>query len=315
MIVVHGVQRLQTQVTKSVVTIGNFDGLHFGHREIISRAITKAKDSQAQSVVMTFSPHPRKILRPELQHLQLFSHKDQERELAKMGVDLLLIEPFSRDLSQLPPEKFIADYVIKPFSPVALVVGYDFAFGANREGTLSTLESLCQKNGIQLEVVNPVKMDGLVISSSEIRKAVKEGRVDLARNMLGRSFYISGLVEKGDQRGRLLGFPTANVSTKAEVFPKTGVYATYTKIRDEMYKSVTNVGYNPTFVDKSGKPMPLKIETHILNFEKEIYGEEIEVSFEHFIRDEVRFSDIEGLKNQIKQDIVTALGYLEPMTC
>lgn len=311
MVVVHGISRLHTQVSKSVVTIGNFDGLHFGHREIISKAINKAKDLRAQSVVMTFNPHPRKILRPELQHLQLFDHKDQERELEKMGVDLLILEPFSRDLSQLTPEKFLSDYIIKPLSPVALVVGYDFAFGANREGTLSTLEKLCEKSGLDLEVVNPVKMEGLVISSSEIRKSIKEGHVDQARKMLGRSFYIPGLVEKGDQRGRILGFPTANLSTNAEVYPKTGVYATYTRVRDEIYKSVTNVGYNPTFVDSHGKNKPLKIETHILNFNKDIYGEEIEVHFEQFIRPEIKFAGIEELKAQIKHDISTALGYLE----
>lgn len=312
--VVHGISKLHTQVTKSVVTIGNFDGLHFGHREIISKAIQKARTLKGRSVVVTFNPHPRKILKPELEHLQLFDHKDQEKELTKMGVDLLVMEPFSRDLSQLTPEKFLTDYIIKPLSPIALVVGYDFAFGANREGTLSTLEKLCEKNGLELEVVNPIKMEGLVISSSEIRKSIKEGHVDLARKMLGRSFYISGIVEKGDQRGRLLGFPTANLSTKAEVFPKSGVYATYTRIKDNIYKSVTNIGQNPTFVSNS-KDKPLKIETHILNFNKDIYGEEIEVYFEQFIRAEIKFSGIEELKAQISNDISTTLDFLEPMNC
>jgi riboflavin kinase/FMN adenylyltransferase len=312
--VVHGVSKLHTQVAKSVVTIGNFDGLHFGHREIISKAIQKAKDLKAQSVVVTFNPHPRKILKPEALHVQLFDHKDQEKELAKMGVDVLVMEPFSRDLSQLTPEQFLTNYIIKPLSPIALVVGYDFAFGANREGTLSTLEKLCEKNGLNLEVVNPIKMDGLVISSSEIRKSIKEGHVDLARKMLGRSFYISGVVIKGDQRGRLLGFPTANLSTPSEVFPKPGVYATYTRVRDDIYKSVTNVGYNPTFLN-NGKDKPLKIETHILNFNKDIYGEEIEVYFEQFIRAEIKFSGIEELKKQITDDISTTLDFLEPMNC
>src|SRR5690606_18700270 len=137
-------------------------------------------------------------------------------------------------------ETFLTDYIIKPLSPTTLVVGYDFAFGANRQGTLSVLEKLCNLHGVSLEVVHPVKMDGVVISSSEIRKSIKEGHVDVARNMLGRSFYLKGLVEKGDQRGRLLGFPTANLSTKAETFPKVGVYASYTRVRDEIYKSVTN---------------------------------------------------------------------------
>jgi len=270
---------------------------------------------KSQSVVVTFNPHPRKILRPDLHHVQLFDHKDQERELAKMGVDLLILEPFSRDLSQLNPEKFLSDYIIKPLSPAALVVGYDFAFGANRQGTLSILENLCKLHGLDLEIVHPVKMDGLVISSSEIRKSIKEGHVHLARKMLGRSFYIQGHVVKGDQRGRLLGFPTANLSATAEVYPKPGVYATYTSVRGEIYKSVTNVGYNPTFVDTDGKNKPLKIETHILNFTKDIYGEVIEVCFEHFIREEIKFPNIDALKAQIKHDVATTLDFLEPMSC
>lgn len=311
--VVHGIAKLRTQVSKSVVTIGNFDGLHFGHREIISKTVERARLAGARSVVVTFNPHPRKILKPDAEHVQIFDHKDQEKELQKLGVDLLVLEPFSRDLSQLTAEKFLSDYIIKPLSPIALVVGYDFAFGANRQGTLSILENLCKLQGLDLEVVHPVKMDGLVISSSEIRKAIKEGHVDLARKMLGRSFYLSGLVVKGDQRGRILGFPTANLSAETEVFPKPGVYATYTQVREEIYKSVTNVGYNPTFI--GGENKPLKIETHILNFSKDIYGEQIEVFFEQYIRPEKRFSSIEDLKAQIGHDVGVALEYLEPMTC
>ena len=133
--------------------------------------------------------------------------------------------------------------------------------------------------------------------------------------MMGRSFYLNGLVEKGDQRGRLLGFPTANLSTSAEVFPKPGVYATYTRVRNEIYKSVTNVGYNPTFIDSDGKNKPLKVESHILNFNKDIYGEEIEIHFEQFIREEIKFPNIDALTAQIKHDITTTLDFLEPMSC
>jgi riboflavin kinase / FMN adenylyltransferase len=312
--VVHGISKLHTQVSKSVVTIGNFDGLHYGHREIISNLVSKARQKNAQSVVVTFNPHPRKILHPEVQHEQLFDQEDQERELEKMGVDLLVIEPFSRDLSQLTPEKFLSDYIIKPLSPEVLIVGYDFAFGANRQGTLSTLEKLCEQNGLELEIINPIKMEGLVISSSEIRKSIREGHVDIARKMLGRSFYIKGLVEKGEQRGRALGFPTANLSTSAEIFPKEGVYASYVRVRSDLYKSVTNVGYSPTFVHNE-KNKILKVETHILNFDKDIYGEEIEVHFEHFIRPEKKFESPEKLKSQIQYDISNALNFLEPMTC
>jgi riboflavin kinase/FMN adenylyltransferase len=304
-----GISLLQTQVSKSVVTIGNFDGLHRGHREIITQVLQQAKAHNAQSVVVTFHPHPRKILHPEQEHLQLFDQKDQERELAKMGVDLLVIEPFSRNLSQLKPEQYLVDYIIKPLSPEILIVGYDFAFGANRQGTLSVLETLTQQHGIGLQVVHPVKIDGLVISSSEIRKAVREGKVDLAQKMLGRSFYLKGLVEKGDQRGRKLGFPTANLSTNAEVFPKTGVYATKAYVRGKIYSSVTNVGYNPTFIAEKNKA--LKVETHILNFNEDIYGEEIEVYFEKYLRSEKKFSSIDELIVQIQKDIRDSMEVLK----
>jgi riboflavin kinase/FMN adenylyltransferase len=307
--VAHGIHQLQTVVTKSVVTIGNFDGLHRGHREIISQLLKSAQENDAQSVVVTFHPHPRKILRPEEEHIQLFDFHDQEKELAKMGVDLLVVEPFSRNLSQLKPEQFLVDYIVRPLSPEVLIVGYDFAFGANREGTLNVLKGLCDLHHIQLQVVHPVKMDGLVISSSEIRKSIREGKVELAKKMLGRSFYFHGLVEKGDQRGRQLGFPTANLFTQAEIYPLAGVYATRTLVRGKLYDSVTNVGYNPTFI-KEEKNKALKVETHILNFSEDIYGEEIEVHFEKFLRSEQKFSSIEDLISQIKKDIRQAMEAL-----
>lgn len=304
-----GISRLQAQLSRSVVTIGNFDGLHLGHREIISRLLKKARDLKAQSVVVTFYPHPKKILHPEKEHFQIFDQEDQERELQKLGVDLLIVEPFSRDLSQLKPEQYFVDYILKPLSPEVLIVGYDFAFGANRTGTLGVLESLTQKHGIGLEVVQPIKKEGLVISSTEIRKAIGEGRVELAFQMLGRSFYLKGLVEKGDQRGRTLGFPTANLATKAEIFPKVGIYATKTIVRGKAYLSVTNVGWNPTFVDIKNKT--LKVESYILDFNEDIYGEEIEIHFLKYLRSEEKFSSVEKLVAQMKVDVQNALEFFK----
>lgn len=307
--IAHGISRLQAQLSRSVVTIGNFDGLHLGHREIISRLLKTARDLKAQSVVVTFYPHPKKILHPEKEHFQIFDQEDQERELQKLGVDLLIVEPFSRDLSQLKPEQYFVDYILKPLSPEVLIVGYDFAFGANRTGTLGVLESLTQKHGIGLEVVQPIKKEGLVISSTEIRKAIGEGRVELAFQMLGRSFYLKGLVEKGDQRGRTLGFPTANLATKAEIFPKVGIYATKTIVRGKAYLSVTNVGWNPTFVDIKNKT--LKVESYILDFNEDIYGEEIEIHFLKYLRSEEKFSSVEKLVAQMKVDVQNALEFFK----
>lgn len=303
-----GVHKVQTSLKNSVVTIGNFDGVHIGHREIISRVMSKAKDFGGTSVVVTFHPHPRKVLVPNADLKNIFPNEDQQEQFEKLGMDVWVQEPFSRDLSQLSAETFLRDWILKPLSAKALVVGYDFAFGANREGSLLTLETLCNRYGIELEVVPAVKMQDRIVSSTEVRKAIQSGEMLLTQNMLGRPFYVSGIVEKGDQRGRTLGFPTANMATMFETFPQKGVYATQTQVRGAVYLSVTNVGQQPTFEKQD---ITLKIESHILDFNQNIYGEEIKVFFLERIRDEIKFKSVQELSSQIQEDVKTARRLLK----
>lgn len=304
----HSVHKVQTALHNAVVTIGNFDGVHIGHREIISKVVQKAKELGGVSVVVTFHPHPRKVLFPEAELKNIFPVEDQMKQFEDMGVDVWIQEPFSRDLSQLSAETFLRDWILKPLSAKALIVGYDFAFGANRAGSLTTLEQLSKTYSLDLEIVKPVKVQDRIVSSTEIRKAIQQGESELVHQMLGRSFFVTGIVEKGDQRGRGLGFPTANVATAFETLPLQGVYATQTLIRGVLYDSVTNVGRKPTFEKQDNT---LKIESHILNFNQDIYGEEISIFFKERLRDEIKFKSVQDLIEQIKSDVETAKKVLE----
>lgn len=297
------VHKVQTPLRNSVVTIGNFDGVHIGHREIIAKVVKRARETDGVAIVMTFHPHPRKVLFPEADLKNIFPNEDQQMQFENLGVDVWVQEPFSRDLSQLSAEAFLRDWILKPLSVKSLIVGYDFAFGANREGSLSLLELLCQRYGIHLEVVPAIKISDRIVSSTEVRKSVQTGEMEFVKSMLGRYFFITGIVEKGDQRGRTIGFPTANVSTAFETLPQTGVYATQTKIRGQVYDSVTNVGVQPTIEKKDSS---LKIESHILEFNKDIYGEEITIFFHQRIRSEKKFKNLQELSEQIRVDVEEA---------
>lgn len=302
------VHKVASSLKNTVVTIGNFDGVHLGHREIIAKTVQKAQAIGGQSTVITFHPHPRKVLFPESNPKSIFPVEDQQKQFELLGVDVWIQEPFSRGLSQLSAETFLRDWILKPLSVRALVVGHDFAFGANREGSLTVLKTLCQDYKIDLEIVPALKMKDVIVSSTEIRKSIAMGEVGLARELLGRDFYMSGIVEKGDQRGRTIGFPTANMATSFETHPLVGVYATQIYVRGEFYDSVTNVGYQPTIEKKDN---PLKIETHILNFNQDIYGEEILVLFKKRIRDEMKFNGLQELSSQIQKDVEEAKRILQ----
>lgn len=300
----NGVTELKKVIPKSVVTIGNFDGLHLGHHEIITRLVHRAHELRAPAVLMTFYPHPRKILYPEKGIKNIFSKEDLELELEKMGVDIVIFEPFSREFSQMSAKDFIQQKIYKPLAPQSLIVGYDFAFGANRSGSLENLKSLADNLKFDLEIVSPIKNGQILISSTHIRLGIEQGDMELVEKMLGRPFYLKGIVEKGEGRGKKLGFATANLATLTEIYPRNGVYATKTLVRGSEWLSVTNVGKNPTF----NAGASIKVETHILNFKEDIYGEEIVVKFKKYIRDEIKFSDINELIKQIRLDVEFVKG-------
>ena len=260
---------------------------------------------------MTFEPHPIKVLYPEKHLHRIFDIDDQVEQLKILGIDMLVIEPFSREFSQLAPERFLKEWLIEPFHPTAIVVGYDFSFGAGRKGSIDFLEHQAGPSSYALEVVPPVKVSDIVVSSTRIRQALMEGDVSLTARLLGRNFYIKGLVEKGAGRGRKIGIPTANLHSSAETVPARGVYAAWAEFGGKRWKAAMNIGVNPTFT-QGQTPSPT-IEAHVLGFphETDLYGENIRLEFVQRLRDERRFDGFEALVAQIHSDIKMAEGCLE----
>jgi riboflavin kinase / FMN adenylyltransferase len=310
---IKGVHHLSTTLIHSVITIGNFDGVHLGHREIINTAVTQARKRRGVSIAFTFRPHPQITLRPE-KHLELLSTYDERTELiSELGIDLLIEEPFSRKFSTLSPEKFFIDMLLTQLKAEAIVVGYDFAFGKERAGHLEALKSWSARSNVELTVVAPFQLKGEVVSSSRIRKQLLEAQVDTAARFLGRAFFYKGIVVRGEGRGHKIGYPTANIKPGNKLVLPYGVYATRVKWKEKLYSSVTNVGVRPTFTPKEDKfhqELPALVETHILDQDLDLYGSELEVQFVKRIREEKKFTGIEALCQQINMDVKQARSFL-----
>lgn len=308
--IIQGTKSLNAPFSASILTIGNFDGVHKGHQELVRRVVERAEQKGVPSIVMTFEPHPVKVLRPDKKLHKIFDLEDMSLQLEKLGVSHLVIEPFSREFSQLPPERYILEWIFKPYQPETVVVGYDFSFGANRQGSIEFLKEQGSQLGFQVEVVPPVKIGEVLVSSSRIRQAVESGDMVLAEKLLGRYFYVKGLVEKGAGRGRKIGVPTANLRSSAELHPGKGVYAGWASVRGKRWKAAINIGTNPTFTDPQAAS--ISIEAHLLNFpgadgaNSDIYGETVSVEFVSRLRDEKRFSSVDTLVEQIKKDLEEA---------
>jgi riboflavin kinase/FMN adenylyltransferase len=319
--IISGIRQLEAPFPASVVTIGNFDGVHLGHQALIYRLVEAAKMRTAPAVAITFEPHPIKVLHPERELHRIFDLEDLKNQMRALGVDALAIEPFSRKFSQLPPEKFVLDWIFKPFNPSVLVVGYDFSFGAHRQGSIDFLQERGRHLGFEVEVVAPVKVGDVIVSSTRIRQAVEAGDVELATLLLGRHFYITGLVEKGVGRGRTIGVPTANLRTRAEMIPARGVYAALAEVRGKHWPAAVNIGFNPTFEGAGA----LTVEAHLIGFPGEakplegtiaraqdtagtgdIYGENVRLDFLARLREEKKFSGVTELVAQIKNDLADA---------
>lgn len=304
----RGFHEVKESLLRPVLTIGNFDGLHLGHREIITSIQNRAKEVGGTSVVYTFRPHPHRALRPN-EKLPLINTYDEKLEiLERMGIDAVIEEPFRRDFSTIEPEDFFRDVLLKKLSVHEIYVGYDFGFGKNRTGNLDVLAHLCQTKGVPLHVAKPLKIDSEICSSSKIREHLHTGKIQEANALLGREFFYRGVVVKGDGRGRKIGFPTANISIEDKLQIASGVYATNTICRGKAYKSITNVGLRPTFTD--GQNVPITVETNIFDFESDIYGEKIEVRFYQRVRSEKKFNSVDELKAQIQRDIADVKNFL-----
>lgn len=307
--VLTGVRELQSPLAASVVTIGNFDGVHLGHQQLIENVVREAHHFAVPSVVYTFHPHPAKVLHPQRQTFRLFDLQDQQEQFAQRGVEFVIIEEFTKEFSQFSHVQFLEEFILKNLNPKTLVVGHDFSFGADRAGDIPFLEKFCAEKGIRLIIIPPLQLNNKTVSSSRIREALKSGDVEQAQELLGRRYYLRGHVQTGFQRGRTIGVPTANIHPDVEFMPRQGVYCTWTRIHGQTYPSITNIGINPTF--SSGSAAALKIETHLFDFEGQLYGLEVEVHLLHFLRDEKKFSGLEELKQQIQFDLQTARKFFD----
>ncbi len=298
----------------SVLTIGNFDGVHRGHQELIAKTVAKARQLGVPAIVFTFEPHPLAVLRPELKLKRLFDADDRRERIQALGVDVLVVEPFSRPFSQLTPEQFLLDFVLKPFQPRAVIVGYDFSFGANRAGSIDFLRSHA-KMIFEVEVVPPysVEMNGqsTIVSSTRIRQALASGRAEDARLLLGRPYTLRGRIKKGKGRGKSIGIPTANLDVTVESSILPGVYAAWAAVRGRKEMAMVNIGSNPTFEQEATE---LHIEAHLPNYngavDGDIYGELLELEFMMRIRDEKKFESVAQLVDQVQSDIRTGVRLL-----
>ena len=282
-----------------VIVIGNFDGVHLGHQELLRKAREVADLKRLPGVVVTFDPHPMAILRPP--HLRLFDLADQQAQFAKSGLDGVVYLSFSRDFSELSAGAFVDQILGPEFRPAALVVGFNFRFGAGRTGTTELLRDWGAQNNCEVHVVGPVRQSEAPLSTSEIRKQLQQGEVKKAAELLGRPYYLSGIVIHGDSRGRGIGFPTANLHLEKVVTPEWGVYATRTWVAGRAVDSVTHLGPLPTFGDEV-----VRLETHLLDFSGDLYGQTVRVEFMDRVRSVAKFSSIEELRIQIQKDVETA---------
>lgn len=293
--------------TKASVTIGNFDGVHLGHQLLFSQVVGKAHKIGGTSVVVTFDPHPLKVLRPE--SIRLISTTQQKIELIeRAGIDVLIIIPFNLEFAATTADSFVDDILIGTIGVQELVVGYDYAFGRGREGNIEFLRAKGKKEGFPVTVVEAYYENGMLVSSSKIRELVARGRMRDVRTLLGRYYQIRGEVQRGRQRGgRVVGFPTANLQISEEdLCPKPGVYVTQVIYDGKCYGGVANIGYNPTFGENK-----LVAETHIFDFDDNIYGKPIRINLLRHLRSERKFSGPEELAAQIRQDIKVAHKVLD----
>ena len=285
----------------SVITIGSFDGIHLGHRKLMEMTKDSADELNSVSVVLTFHPHPLKILHPERKVNLITTFEKKIELIEETGMDYLIYIKFTPEFADMPPEDFIRNVIVKKLKPLKIIVGHDFGFGAKKSGNIPLLEKMSKELGFELAVVEPVVIDDEIVSSTLIRRLVITGRVCAVKRFLGRHYSVHGRVVKGCGRGKGLGFPTANIVPEEELFPKDGVYVTQVRIGDKFYDSVTNVGSNPTFSD-----VTRRIESYIFDFDGDIYDREIEVFFTERLREEIKFGNVEELGARIKKDIEVA---------
>ena len=283
-----------------VVTSGTFDGVHVGHQKILKRVIERARQHNGQSVVITYWPHPRLVLFPEDNDLKLLSTiEERVEQLRSFGIDYLLIIPFTKEFSRTSSRNFVTDILVKALHTKVLVIGYDHRFGKNREGSFEHLKTHAGKYGFEVEEIPREDVDDVGVSSTKIRKALESGDLETATRYLGRYYTLTSTVIEGNKLGRTIGFPTANLATPAstKLIPANGVYAVWATIAGERHPSMMKIGLRPTV-----EGTHLTLEVNLLNFNRDIYGQTVTVSFVAYLRDEQKFSGLDELKAQLAKD-------------
>lgn len=305
---VRGYLELPRRLTAPVVVLGNFDGVHRGHQHLFAHAKSLCRKliadgaPRSELVALTFDPHPTRLLAPSFAPPLISTTACKLRLLAEAGVDVAVLQPFDSALAQTSPEEFFAQVLQNGLGAKVICVGYDFTFGRQRSGTTDKLHQLAAAQHIEVVVVPPFSVDGLVCSSTKVREFVLEGRVDGARLLLGRDFAVEGVVVHGDGRGRSIGIPTANLKPETELLPAPGVYAGSAEFAGERVLAAINVGSNPTFVS-DGINRPHRIEAHLLDVSPDLYGQALRVAFHTRLRAETRFNSATELVAQIQRDI------------
>ncbi len=309
MIIIKSLEELITKYQEESieVTIGNFDGVHMGHREFLSRIHFDCKLANAKFVVVTFVPHPSQIIKAQTGFL-LNTFIERRELLAQCGVDYLLELDFTRDFSSLSPEDFFKRHIFIYSNIQKIFLGHDFSFGANKSGDYKLAKNLCENENISLILQEEFRCDNESISSSIVRAELSNGNIEKANLFLSRPYFLSGRVIKGQGRGKQIGFPTANLDyDKDLLIPQLGVYVTRTTILGMTYNSVTNIGINPTF----NMGIIINVETHLLDFSRDIYGEEVRVVFLRKLRNEKKFTSVNELIDQISLDIKSTKDYFK----
>ncbi len=304
--VVNGSSAFDRQAAASL-TVGNFDGVHLGHQELLRRTVARAKATGTTSVALTFSPHPIRFFSPRARFYEITSLDEKAALIAWFGIETIVVESFTGDVGRMWPEEFAREIVARRLHARHVIVGYDFTFGRNRTGSPSMLCEMGKGLGFEVEVVPPLVRGGLIVSSTRIRELLLAGRVREAEELMCRPYRITGPVIRGAGRGKNLGYPTANIQYSQELIPLPGVYIVEAEVSGSRIRGVANVGFNPTFGENS-----LGVEVHLLDYSGDLYGREVSIYFRDRIRDERKFRSAEELVRQIDKDVQYARGMKLP---
>lgn len=303
----EGASQIKESLRNPVVTIGNFDGVHVGHQALFKKVIERAHALGGVSVVYTFDPHPLKVMEPDRFFPLITTEVEKERVIEWSGIDVLIREKFTRDYAALSTEHFVRDILCNRMHAREVFIGPDYRFGKGRTGTTDVLRSLGEECGLSVGILENVEVDGTEVRSTLIRTCILEGRVREAARFLGRGYTLRGNVVRGSALGRKLGVPTANLQPEKDLYPRSGIFAVRVFVKDYYLQGVLNIGSNPTFPDKG-----FSLEVHIIDFEQDIYGAQIELIFVEKLRDEQKFETPELLVKQIQKDIEQAHNILTP---